>query len=64
MNSILFLSLLLSKLNEVVGDNLHILCSVPTRRVVTVSTHSCSFSILLKRECFCKVKEEIQNIKM
>lgn len=35
MNSIMFLSLLVSKLKEVVGDNLHTLSSVPTRYAVT-----------------------------
>lgn len=50
MNSILFLSLLLSKLKEVVGDNLHTLCSVPTRYAVTTLLlyTTVFFSILLK----------------
>lgn len=65
MNSILFLSLLLSKLKEVVGDNLHTLSSVPTRYAVTTFL----LHILLSQycgnisKCFCKVKEEIQNVK-
>lgn len=66
MNSILFLSLLLSKLKEVVGDNLHTLCSVPTRYAVTTlllyTTVLPQFCWNLS-ECFCKVKEEIQNVK-
>lgn len=36
MNSILFLSVLLSKLKEVVRENLHTLCSISTRYAIII----------------------------